>query len=142
MENIFSGRIELKNVFVQPRNKSVLLYNISNDRRGRMIRKYLDMNDVKIIEVKKEDYLQPLGFLLSKPGFERIETGQSAIDIKDEMLVMDGFEREDLDMLLDFFRSTGLRRISLKAMVTRYNVHWSSCALYVNLKEEHMRFKR
>ena len=142
MESIYSTKIDINRIFLAPKTKSALLYNIADDARGRRIRRYLDSVDVKIIDVKPENYLDPLGYLLSRPGFEPWDGKRTAVMIPGEMLVMDGFKREDLDDLLSFFKRSSIPTVPLKAMITEHNIRWSSVQLYTHLMEEHTRFSR
>ena len=140
MKDLTQLKPDMMNVFAQTKDKTVLLYNIKKDRRGLLLRKFLDANDMKIVEVKKENYFDPIGYVLGRPGFERFEGLRAGALFTDEMLVMDGFKKEDLDGLLMFFRDSALKRIEYKAMVTPHNIRWNSIMLHKNLKEEHERF--
>lgn len=142
MKEFTDLNIELKNIFVTPKIKTALLYNIANDIRGKRIRKFLDANDIKIMDVKSRNYLDPIGFLLGRPGFSPFDGKRRNVAISEEMLVMDAFEKADIDALLSFFKTAGIRKIALKAVVTRHNIHWNSYALYENLKMEHERLGR
>jgi len=52
-----------------------------------------------------------------------------------EMLVMNGFERGDLDFFLNELRRTG-QTVALKAVVTETNQHWPAKLLYRELLAE------
>ena len=53
------------------------------------------------------------------------------------MLIFCGLDSEAMDALLAALRERKLR-IPLKAVVTPYNIQWSSRMLYEELKKEHI----
>ena len=69
---------------------AVLLYNLDGSERARKIKFILVRMGVRIKNIKKEDYLKPIGALAGVPG---IEPGGSCYDgpgFTEEMLVMKG----------------------------------------------------
>ena len=60
----------------------------------------------------------------------------SAPSFQDEMLVMNGFDRGDLNFFLNELRRAG-HVIRLKAVVTETNAGWTSSQLHAALRLEH-----
>lgn len=117
--------------------RAVLLYNLDNSERGRKIKFILVRMGVRIKNVKKEDYLKPIGALAGLAG---VEAGDSVYDgpgFTEEMLVMKGFTGLQIDDMILRFRKERLDKINLKAVMTDTNKTWDSITLYENLKEEH-----
>lgn len=117
--------------------RAVLLYNLDNSERGRKIKFILVRMGVRIKNVKKEDYLKPIGALAGLAG---VEAGDSVYDgpgFMEEMLVMKGFTGLQIDDMILRFRKERLDKINLKAVMTDTNKTWDSITLYENLKEEH-----
>lgn len=121
--------------------RAVLLYNLDNSERGRKIKFILIRMGVRIKNVKKEDYLKPIGALAGLAG---VEAGGSVYDgpgFTEEMLVMKGFTGTQIDDMILRFRKEKLEKINLKAVITETNKTWDSITLYENLKEEHEQMK-
>ena len=135
MKDLTQLKPDMMNVFAQTKDKTVLLYNIKKDRRGLLLRKFLDANDMKIVEVKKENYFDPIGYVLGRPGFERFEGLRAGALFTDEMLVMHSLSAGQFHGLLDTLRSTG-QTVRLKAVVTEHNSSWSAVRLHRELLAE------
>lgn len=116
---------------------AVLLYNLEGSERGRKIKFVLVRMGVRIKNIKREDYLKPIGALA---GINGIEPGDSVYDgpgFTEEMLVMKGFSGSQIDEMLLRFRKEKLEKVDLKAVLTETNKTWDSITLYENLREEH-----
>lgn len=111
----------------------VLLYNIKEDERFAKLRKYLVRSGAAVRTVKSSEYLESLGYLLGIQGFQKNKMFPLGQNFHDEMLVMSGFSSERIDELLDFFKRENLEPVSLKAIVTPYNVTWDSMRLHAEL---------
>lgn len=117
-----------------------LLYNIKEEKI-KAIKMLLIRMRVKCKEVKKEDYLKPIGQLAGLKEFpdqgEYTEAG-----FEDEMLVMAGFSNAMVNELLQGLQKMGVGRINLKAVVTPHNLKWSSLQLRDELAQEHEQMKK
>ncbi|MBS7009753.1 DUF3783 domain-containing protein [Anaerostipes sp.] len=117
--------------------KAVLLYNLDNSDRARKIKYILIRMGVRIKNVKKEDYLKPIGALAGAAGAEADDSIYDGPGFAEEMLVMKGFTGREIDELILRFRKEKLDKIDLKAVMTDTNQTWDSITLYENLREEH-----
>lgn len=117
-------------------NSSALLYNFQDDLRTRQIRRYLHHAGISTRIITAPDFLQPLGALFDLPGFSRTQTFNLGQNFTEEMIIMKDFSEQQLDGFLGFFRSSGLQRIGLKAILTPVNQHWNSWQLYQELTRE------
>ncbi len=116
---------------------TVLLYGIREEGRRRQITDWLRRAGIRPVEVAPADYRQPLGSLLTLPGFASLPGAHLGPAFREEMLVMFAFREGMLSDFLRFFRDAGLAPVALKAMITPTNIQWSSLELYEALREEH-----
>lgn len=117
-------------------NKIILAYNFTPERLA-ALKLLCMMLKVQLKPVAREDFLQPVGFLAGVPGVEKtadVYTGEGA---EQEMLVMCGFMKNDLDRLLAGIRKSKLQSVKLKAMLTPTNAAWSGVELLRELTQEH-----
>ena len=122
----------MKELAISPQ---VLLFNMAADDRTRKIEAFLLEQRIPVRHVRHVEFRQKLGYLLNLPGFA--DSGccfEPAFS--DEMAVMAGFDAQQLNVFLDFFRQAGLRRIAWKAMLTPTNVNWDAFTLYRHLCAE------
>ena len=113
----------------------VLLFNLPADERTKAIEAYLTGQHIAVRHVQSVEYRQKLGYLLQLPGYTDSGCHFGAA-FSDEMAVMVGFDAQQLNAFLDYFRQTGMRRIEYKAMLTPTNVSWDVLTLYSHLCAE------
>lgn len=56
-----------------------------------------------------------------------------------EVMIFKGFDETELKSFLTEYKSAGIEKVTLKAMVTPYNIVWTLYDLIVHLKEENVR---
>ena len=116
--------------------KSILAYNFTPERLG-ALRLICMMLKVQLRPVPREALTQPVGYLAGVPGVEPSAESYSGDEAREEMLVMCGFMRSDLDRLLAAIRKSRLVNVKLKAMLTQHNALWSGVELFKELAQEH-----
>ncbi|MDD8049578.1 MAG: DUF3783 domain-containing protein [Thomasclavelia sp.] len=119
--------------------KTVLYYQIGNESKE--LFELLDELHISYIEVNKSNSAQTLGSLLKLPGF-KYEFKPSLVQDDTPMLVLNGFEEKEIDVLLGFIRKLNILPIPLKAMVTSSNINWSFEYLHEHVLEEHNQMRR
>ena len=120
---------------VNKNNGMVLFYNLDGEK-GRSIRMLCLRLGLKIKNIEKEQYLEPIGALAGIPGFEC--TGEVCTEaFEDEMLLMKGFTNQMLNQFLTGFQKMKIEKVSLKAMITETNCTWNSLELHEELQKEH-----
>ncbi len=119
--------------------KIVLLYNFSGERLAG-VKKALVSVKAMPKEVAKADYGEKLGYLAEITGYTA--GGTAADDFDEEMLVMCGFQRRDLEILLMTLRKYVSGGVALKVMITETNAAWNSCELYHAVKADHEEMQR
>lgn len=119
------------------RTPQILLYNFASDERTGQITHFLNQSGVSIRTVLPPDFLHPIGYLFELPDFQacsRFNLGQS---FPDEMMVMKDFSQDQLNDFLSFFTAAGLKKVSLKSILTPVTAHWDSLTLHKELLQEH-----
>ena len=87
--------------------------------------------------VPRDQLAQPLGYLAGVPGVEPVSEAYEGDEAKEEMLILCGFGRPDLDRLLSAIRKGKLVSVALKAALTPTNALWSGVKLQAELAQEH-----
>ena len=115
--------------------KTVLLFNFDENRLPLVKRAVMPLKTgIKVVD--KKDFNQVLGYLAEISGFQVIE-GEAEETFDDEMLVMSGFTRNDIDELIRSLKKHGVGRVDLKAIVTPTNSLWDCVRLYKAVKADH-----
>ena len=116
--------------------KLVLAYNFSEERLPALkLACMLVKAPLKV--VPRQLLLEPLGYLAGAPGIEPVNEPYAGDDAKEEMLILCGFNRPDLDRLLSAIRKGKLQSVALKAALTPTNALWNAVKLQSELAQEH-----
>lgn len=116
--------------------KIILAYNFTPERL-QALKLICMMLRTQLRAVKREELLQPVGYLAGLPEVASVEELYSGDDGQEEMLLMCGFSRQNLDRLLAAIKKGKLRQVALKAMLTHTNCTWSGLQLLQELSQEH-----
>ena len=116
--------------------ETVLLYNFSDERLGKIRRTLLPLK-IRIKTVGVDEYSQPLGFLAGIAGIEPLTETYIGDGFKDELMLICGLNQVKLQALLNALYKNGVGRIDLKAMLTPTNISWNSTRLYEAVKADH-----
>lgn len=116
---------------------SVLLFNFTDKSRVQSITRALLPLGIRITIVKKDDYLQPLGYLAGVKEIAPTEEIYQGEDLAEEMLLMAGIVGPMVDQVLMALRKSGIGRINYKAVLTLTNQYWNAIQLYEELIKEH-----
>ena len=114
--------------------KMVLLYNFSGERLSGVKRALIPLKAIAK-EVEKAAYGEKLGCLVGAEG--DAPTGAAAEDFAEELLVMSGFDGNDIEQLIHGLRKYGVGRVALKAVITPTNIDWNSSELYHAVRADH-----
>lgn len=116
--------------------KLVLAYNFTGERLAALkLACMLVKSPLKV--VPREQLLQPLGYLAGVPGVEPVTEEYAGSEAAEEMLILCGFNRSELDRLLSAIRKGKLKQVALKAALTPTNALWSGVKLQGELAQEH-----
>ncbi|EOS25616.1 hypothetical protein C806_01743 [Lachnospiraceae bacterium 3-1] len=117
--------------------ETILLFHFSDkDRKNRLTRALLPLR-MKIREVVKEDYLQPVGYLAGKKEISPLEESYQGEELEGEMILMAGLSGGQVDMVLKAIRKSGVGPIPYKAVLTASNQEWNVLKLFQEIKAEH-----
>jgi len=99
--------------------------------------------DIEVINIGYNDLNRTLGDLIEGKGASGSVISEGKDDVAPalyqfpELIIFSGFDNDSLDEFLKCYRDQKIEKISLKAMVTPYNIAWSIYRLTEHLKEEH-----
>ena len=117
--------------------ETVLLFHFSEkDRRIKLTKALLPLR-MRIKEVAKEDYLQPIGYLAGNKEISPVETKYEGDELEGELLLMAGLSGSQVDMVLKAIRKSGAGPIPYKAVLTPSNQNWDALKLFQEIKAEH-----
>lgn len=120
----------------------ILLFNFKDREKRNKVTRALFPLRIKIKEIEKKDYLNPMGYLAGNKelaGVEEVYTGE---ELEGEMLVMAGLSSVRMDQVLKALRKSGAGSIPYKASLTPINQHWNVVKLFEEIKEEHERMHK
>lgn len=116
---------------------TILLFHFSDkSRRAKLARALLPLH-LRIKEVGKENYLQPVGYLAGNKELEPVEGSYEGEDLAGEMILMAGLSGAQVDAVLQAIRRSGVGSIPYKAVLTAANQGWNALKLFEEIKSEH-----
>lgn len=116
---------------------TILLFHFSDkDRRNKLTRALLPLR-MKIREVSREDYLQPVGYLAGKKDIPPLDETYDGEELEGEMLLMAGLLGPQMDQVLKAVRKSGIGPVPYKAVLTSANQSWNALKLFQEIKSEH-----
>lgn len=117
--------------------ETILLFHFTDKEKRNKVVSALFPLKLKIKEIEKKDYLQPIGFLAGSKDVLPVEEEYDGSELEGEMLVMAGISGAGIDMVLRALRRSGVGPIPYKATMTPTNQHWNAVRLFAEIKEEH-----
>lgn len=119
----------------------VLLYHIDK-YKTKQITELCKSLGIQVRPVAKSLYRESLGFAAGITGMKKQGKPYTGSELPGEMLVFCGFDDNGLDAFLKAYKEAGILPVSLKAVLTQYNILWDSVQLYEHLEEEHKSHSR
>lgn len=117
--------------------ETVLLFHFSDrEKRNKVVRALFPLQ-LKIKEVEKREYLQPIGYLAGSKEISPAVEEYEGEELEGEMLVMAGISGTKMDLILTALRKSGVGNIPYKASMTPTNQYWTPVQLFKEIKEEH-----
>lgn len=117
--------------------ETILLFHFTDRQKRNKVVSALVPLKLKIKEIEKKDYLQPIGFLAGSKDISPVEEEYDGDELEGEMLLMAGISGARMDMVLRALRKSGVGPIPYKAAMTPTNQHWNPVQLFAEIKEEH-----
>lgn len=122
-------------------NKKVLLFHVGREKEQK-IRALCSACGIQSCVIGKEKYEESLGAVAGIIGMKQTNNLYRGADFPTEMMVFSGIDSQSLDVFLAKYREAGIAPVSLKAVLTPYNVHWNARQLYKELLKEQAAFTR
>ncbi len=124
----------------------ILLYQIAQEKK-KQIKKLCGQMHIQVKEVSPQEYGQALGItagilpkntvgLQQSPVLDMPMKNPLSIGAAEEMLVFCGLQQSVMEEFLRRYKEEGIEPISLKAVVTQYNIFWSLGQLQEELRRE------
>lgn len=117
--------------------ETILLYHFSDPERLSRVKQALLPLGMRLKAVKKEEYLQPIGYLAGVKEIEPVEEQYGGEEFEKEMMVMAGLSSARVDAVILGLRKAGAGRVDYKAVLTPTNQYWDSLHLYREISREH-----
>lgn len=114
----------------------ILMFNITDKTRYDGVIKAALPLRVKIKKVDREEYLQPIGYLVGNKDIDPTLEKYEGPELGDEMLLFSDLAGNKLNQLLISLKKSAVR-INLKAVLTESNQKWNTIQLYEELTKEH-----
>lgn len=115
----------------------ILMYYHLRDEVKNPICIIMEQLGVKVIEIKDDQIHETMGYLLNVPGFVKSE--ESGKDVpEDSFLFFAGMSDEQINLILDIFKSAKIPYIPFKAMLTNDNIAYPFYVLYDNVRNEYL----
>ena len=122
--------------------ETILLFHFSDkSRKNKLARALLPLR-MKIREVAKEDYLQPVGYLAGNKEIPPSEESYQGEELDGEMMLMAGLSNTQVDLVLKAIRKSGAGPIPYKAALTASNQEWNARKLFAEIKAEHEQMQK
>ena len=104
--------------------ETVLFINLINTDKGQIMTTILSQLGIKVIHINEVSNHKALGYILDLDGFQPDELEEKqAID--QEMIIFHNFSEEQVQIVMDVFKSANVPYIPLKATTTPNNIEWS-----------------
>ena len=111
----------------------ILLFHVNIFKQNSIIQLCQDLG-FEVYVVKEEEFSKTIGQIAGVPVSSA--NVNKPVPFTDEMLVFCRLEPEQLDTFLKEFKGRGISPISLKAVMTPHNIHWTPGRLCMELKKE------
>lgn len=109
-------------------------------KKEREIKALCQKEKVLYKAVTASGYTKTLGSLAGIKGIPAAAPDQKSGEIPAaQILVFSGFGQEELFAFTDKMKGAGIESVSLKAMITMYNVFWTPKMLYEEIVKEHQK---
>lgn len=116
--------------------ETLLLYRVENELREGIIN-IANQLDISVKNIEETDIDQTMGYILGIDGFERLQSLDHAEKLEREFVFFAGMTEEQLDILLQLFKASGIPFIPYKAMLTERNIEYTFYQLYNNVAHEY-----
>lgn len=117
--------------------ESILLINFQDKKKLREIQMMAMAVKLRMKQVDKSDYLQPIGYLAGNKEIQPVDAQYEGEELGQEMLVFAGLTEDHLNQMLFLMKKSGIAPVNYKAILTDTNKNWTVPELYAELQREH-----
>lgn len=123
--------------------EQILYYTKARNAQEERLQKLGELLQIGIKSVSPLQTGQTIGYLAGYSGFAEKKSQFLEVPppVGEELLILDGFSRERLDLVLKMLKESGVY-VELKAVVTPHNIGWTLGALYAELCRERKAFQQ
>lgn len=116
--------------------ETLLLYHVEDELRKGILN-IANQLDVCVKDIEEKDIDQTIGYLLGIDGYEKLQVSDHLEKLEKEFVFFAGMTEEQLDILLQLFKASGIPFIPYKAMLTERNIEYTFRQLYMNVAHEY-----
>lgn len=117
--------------------ETIYLYRVDDPETIKLIQFMAVRLGVKVKRITEDMVGRKVGYIAGLEGYTA-ETSDAGFAVpQEQMMLMQNFTSQKIDQLLAFFRTAGIPRINLKAMLTDNNKEWYFFELHEELRREH-----
>lgn len=122
--------------------KCLYLYRINDPQTLKNLQFITIRLGVKVRRITDEMVGQKVGYITGLEGYTDEVSAEEYKVPAEQAMLMAGFTSQQVDQLLAFFRTAGLPKVNLKAMLTENNKDWYFYELHEELQREHEEFSK
>lgn len=116
--------------------ETLLLYHFDDEMKSG-IENIAQQLGIEVQYIEDHQIHETMGYILNIDGFEKSEPIEKDIQLDKEFLFFAGMNDQQLDLLLEIFKVSGVPFIPYKAMLTERNVEYPFYQLYQNVAHEY-----
>lgn len=116
--------------------ETLLLYHF-DDKIKSGIENIAQQLGIEVQYIEDHQIHETMGYILNIDGFEKSEPLDKEIQLENEFMFFAGMTDQQLDLLLEIFKVSGVPFIPYKAMLTERNVEYTFYQLYQNVAHEY-----
>lgn len=116
--------------------ETIYLYRIDDPETIKNIQFMAIRLNIRVKRITADMAGYKVGYITGLNGYTDMVSTEDFEVPHEQMMLMQNFTSSRIDQLLAFFRTAGIPRIPLKAMLTEHNKDWFFYELYEELKKE------
>lgn len=122
--------------------ETIYLYRVDDPETIKTIQFMAVRLKVRVKRITAEMAGQKVGYITGLEGYNADPSPDQYEVPQEQVMLMQNFTSQQIDHLLAFFRTAGIPRIELKAMLTEHNKDWYFYELYQELQREREEFRK
>lgn len=124
------------------KRETIYIYHIDNPQTVKTIQFLAVRLNVRVKRITEDMAGQKVGYITGLEEYTDEVTNEDFAVPQEPVMLLQNITNRKIDQLLSLFRTAGIPRIALKAMLTDYNKDWYFYQLYEELCREHESFNQ